>query len=55
MTFLLDTDTCELRKQGNLLEDFDILLAATAQLHALTLVTGNRDLFGRIAGLVLEN
>jgi predicted nucleic acid-binding protein len=45
----------QLRKQGNILEDFDILLAATAQKHGLTLVTGNRDHFGRIAGLVLEN
>ena len=44
-----------LRKQGNLLEDFDIVLAATARMHGLTLVTGNRDHFGRIGSLVLEN
>jgi|WetSurMetagenome_2_1015567.scaffolds.fasta_scaffold206553_2 tRNA(fMet)-specific endonuclease VapC len=46
--------TFQLRKQGNLLEDFDILLAATARMHDLTLVTGNRDHFGRIEGLALE-
>jgi tRNA(fMet)-specific endonuclease VapC len=42
-------------KQGNFLEDFDILLAATAYRQGLTLVTGNRDHIGRIEGLALEN
>jgi tRNA(fMet)-specific endonuclease VapC len=31
----------QLRARGELLEDFDLLIAATAQTHALTLVTNN--------------
>ncbi len=45
----------QLRRQSNLIEDFDLLLAATALVHDLTLVTNNTGHFGRVAGLVLDN
>ena len=44
-----------LRRQGNLIEDFDLLLAATALTNDLTLVTNNSAHFGRVAGLILDN
>lgn len=44
-----------LRQQGMLIEDFDLLIAATARTFGLTLVTNNTDHFGRIPGLRLEN
>ena len=40
-----------LRQAGTLIEDLDILIAATARAHALTLVTNNLAHFRRIAGL----
>jgi len=45
----------QLRRQGNLIEDFDLLLAATALANDLTLVTNNSAHFGRVAGLILDN
>lgn len=45
----------ELRRQGELLEDFDLLIAATARAHELTLVTNNDNHFRRIADLRLDN
>jgi tRNA(fMet)-specific endonuclease VapC len=45
----------ELRKQGMLIEDFDLIIAATARVHDLTLVTNNVEHFRRIPGLHLEN
>ncbi|CAA9276982.1 MAG: VapC toxin protein [uncultured Chloroflexia bacterium] len=44
-----------LRQQGMLIEDFDLLIAATAHTHGLTLVTNNVAHFGRVPGLLLEN
>jgi len=44
-----------LRRQGNLIEDFDLLLAATALAHGLTLVTNNAAHFERVSGLTLSN
>ena len=38
-----------------LIEDLDLLIAATARTHNLTLVTNNQDHLGRIPGLRLEN
>jgi tRNA(fMet)-specific endonuclease VapC len=45
----------QLRRQGNLIEDFDLLLAATALANGLTLVTNNTAHFGRVGGLTLDN
>ena len=43
----------ELRARGQLIGDMDLLIAATALVHDLTLVTRNRSHFERIAGLNL--
>jgi tRNA(fMet)-specific endonuclease VapC len=40
-----------LRKQGNRIETEDAIIAATAQAHAMVLVTGNAKHFARIKGL----
>lgn len=44
-----------LRKQGALIEDIDLLIAATARAYDLALVTNNSQHFARIPGLRLEN
>jgi predicted nucleic acid-binding protein len=43
----------DLRRQGNLIDNFDLLIAATALRNDLTLVTRNRRDFERIEGLRL--
>jgi len=45
----------QLRRLGNLIEDFDLLLAATALTNNLTLITNNTAHFGRVGGLTLDN
>ena len=44
-----------LRQRGMLIEDFDLIIAATACTHNFTLVTNNLAHFLRISGLHLEN
>lgn len=44
-----------LRKEGILIDDLDLLIAATAHAHDLTLVTNNEKHFSRIANLRLAN
>jgi len=44
-----------LRQTGQLISDFDILIASFAQAHDLTLVTNNIEHFQRIPNLRLEN
>jgi tRNA(fMet)-specific endonuclease VapC len=44
-----------LRSAGKLLGDFDLLVAATALHHDLTLLTNNRRHFERVAGLRIES
>ena len=44
-----------LEKQGNIVADMDLLIAATALTHNLTLVTNNQKHFDRINGLDIEN
>lgn len=45
----------QLRKEGTLLEDWDLMIAATARTHQLTLITNNVDHFSRIPALRLDN
>lgn len=45
----------QLRREGMLLEDLDLLVAATAHTYSLTLVTNNVEHFRRIPGLHLDN
>ncbi len=44
-----------LEKQGNIVADMDLLIAATALTHNLILVTNNQKHFERINGLDIEN
>ena len=44
-----------LKKSGNLLDDFDLIIASCAMTNNLTLVTNNTKHFGRIDGLKLTN
>ena len=55
ITKLFADSKAALRSQGNLLEDLDLFIAATALSHALTLVTHNTAHFQRLAGLSLED
>lgn len=43
-----------LKKQGELIQDADILIAATALLHNMIIVTDDKH-FQRISGLIVEN
>lgn len=44
-----------LRKQGMPIGAYDVLIAATAIVHGLTLVTSNTDEFLRVSGLNVED
>jgi len=44
-----------LEKDGQRIDDMDLLIASTALTHNLVLVTNNVKHFGRIKGLELEN
>ena len=44
-----------LKKQGLLIDDFDLLIAASAYVHNLILVTDNLRHFQHIDGLRIEN
>ena len=48
-------EKARLRKEGSPIDDFDILIGATAVTHNLTMVTNNTDHFKRITGIVLED
>ena len=48
-------EKAKLRKTGNLIDDFDILIASTAIFNKLTLVTDNVKHFDRIKNIVIEN
>jgi len=45
----------KLEKSGSRLDDFDLIIAACAMAHNLTLVTNNEKHFQRIEGLKLAN
>jgi tRNA(fMet)-specific endonuclease VapC len=45
----------ELKKQGKLIDDFDILIAAVALSNEMILVTNNEKHFERIPNLIIEN
>ncbi len=59
----IDDETCQLfgkergrlRAAKTLIDDFDLLIGATALRHGLTLLTNNRKHFARIKNLVLES
>ncbi len=45
----------QLRRAGQIIGDMDLLIAATALQHNLTLLTNNRRHFERIEGLRIES
>ena len=45
----------QLRRHGALIDDFDLLIAATAHRHRLPLITHNLDHFRRLPELQLED
>lgn len=45
----------QLKKQGVLLNDADILIASIVKAHNAILITNNEDHFSRIEGLKIEN
>jgi len=45
----------ELRKKGELIADFDLLIASSALMQNLTLVTGNVKHYERIKGLKIKS
>ena len=45
----------DLQKQGNIIDDMDLLIAATAITMNYTLVTNNERHFSRVPGLQIEN
>ncbi len=52
---LAATHYAELRRQNQLIGHTDVLIAATAFHHSLTVVTNNQNHFQRISGLPLDN
>ena len=59
----LDEEVCKrfgqlrgsLRRRGQIIGDFDLLIAASALRHGLTLLTNNRKHYEAIAGLQIES
>ncbi|MDR2585835.1 MAG: type II toxin-antitoxin system VapC family toxin [Prevotellaceae bacterium] len=48
-------EKARLRRIGHIIDDFDLLIAATAIYNKLTLVTDNSKHFDRISGILLDN
>ncbi len=44
-----------LRKSGQLIEDFDLLIGTTAIVNNMTIVTDNTKHFARLSGIKLDN
>jgi tRNA(fMet)-specific endonuclease VapC len=45
----------DLEREGRLIGPNDLMIAAIARVHDLTLVTHNTEEFGRVAGLAIED
>jgi tRNA(fMet)-specific endonuclease VapC len=48
-------EKARLRKSGVIIDDFDLLIGATAVTHRLIMVTNNTTHFSRLTGIVIEN
>jgi tRNA(fMet)-specific endonuclease VapC len=55
ITAMFGEQKTNLRKSGNLIADFDILIGSTAIVNGLILVTNNVRHFNRLSGIMLEN
>ena len=49
------TEKARLRKQGQLLDDFDILIGATAIANKMTMVSNNQKHMSRLTGINLQD
>jgi tRNA(fMet)-specific endonuclease VapC len=45
----------DLHQKGQLIGDADILIAATAMVNGLVVITNNESHFNRISGIIIEN
>jgi tRNA(fMet)-specific endonuclease VapC len=52
---LYASEKARLRKLGNTIDDFDLLIGVTAVRHNLTMVTNNINHFNRIKGIDIED
>lgn len=52
---LYGKEKARLQKSGQIIPEFDLLIATTAVYHGMTLVTNNTKHMGRIEGIQLEN
>jgi len=52
---LFATEKARLRNAGQLIDDFDLLIGATALAHQMTLVTNNWKHFKRLDNIALED
>jgi tRNA(fMet)-specific endonuclease VapC len=52
---LYASEKARLRKLGNTIDDFDLLIGVTAVRHNLTMVTNNVNHFNRIKGIDIED
>ncbi len=52
---LYASEKARLRKAGTPIDDFDLLIGATAVTHNLTMVTNNLKEFNRIKGINIED
>lgn len=48
-------EKARLKKAGTLIDDFDLLIGATAVAHNMVMVTNNLKEFSRISGIQLED
>ncbi|KAF0235823.1 MAG: putative nucleic acid-binding protein contains PIN [Prolixibacteraceae bacterium] len=48
-------EKARLQKKGNIVDDFDLLIGATAVVNNMILVTNNEKHFKRLKGIQLEN
>ncbi len=48
-------EKARMKKAGNLIDDFDLLIGATAVAHKLVMVTNNTTHFSRLKGIKLED
>lgn len=49
------SEKARLKKEGRIVDDFDLLIGASAIANDLTLVTNNQKHFERLKGIKLEN
>jgi tRNA(fMet)-specific endonuclease VapC len=49
------SEKARLKKQGNLIDDFDLLIGSSAVANDLIMVTNNKKHFSRLNNIIIEN